>query len=154
MKNQSLSWDVKKQSDKTLIIFTGDVDETCDFTGLKGLTGEVVFDLASVRRLNSEGVRRWVSFIRGLDGVDTLIFTKCSIPLVNQFNMVRGMHEGAEIRSFYAPYISDASGHEQRMLLTMEDLKDPRHPPTLPTDHGEMRLDEIPERYFAFLTEE
>jgi hypothetical protein len=151
MRNQYLSWEIRKKGDETLVIFSGEVDESTDFAPLESLTGIVTFDLAGIRRLNSEGIRKWTLFIQSLGSVTKLVLVRCSVPMVNQLNMIRGLHGNAEVRSFYAPYICERTGEEKRLLLTREDVPNPLNPPTFPCEGGEMQLDEIAERYFAFL---
>jgi anti-anti-sigma regulatory factor len=151
MRNRQLTWKIEKRGDTTLIVFSGEVDETSDFTSLESLSGKVVFDLAGIRRMNSEGVRLWINFLKALGGVSDLSFVRCSLPVVTQINMVRGFRGKAEIRSFYAPYICEATGLEEERLLTREEVPDPLHPPTFPCEGGVQELDDIPERYFAFL---
>ena len=36
-------------------------------------------------------------------------------------------------------------------LLRAEDIDDPSNPPTPKGEHGELELDDLPERYFSFL---
>ena len=54
-------------------------------------------------------------------------------------------------RSFYAPYYCKNNGELEDRLLTQDAISDPLNPPTFPCENGEMELDEVPERYFAFL---
>jgi hypothetical protein len=151
-RSRSLSWEFKKRGDETLVIFNGQVDEVTDFTPLEKISGKVTFDLAGVRRFNSEGVRRWINFIRELDAVTKLSFVRCSLAVVTQLNLIRGFQGKAKIRSFYAPYVCVASGETEDRLLNIEDISDPLNPPVFQGDHGEMELDDIAERYFAFIT--
>lgn len=148
---QALTWEFKKRGDETLVIFDGQVDEVSDFSSLGTLTGKITFDLAAVRRFNSEGVRRWINFIRSLDEVSELSFVRCSLAVVTQLNMIRGFQGRARVRSFYAPYVCVASGDTEDRLLNVEDITDPLNPPVFEGQEGEMELDDIAERYFAFL---
>jgi hypothetical protein len=151
-RNRALSWDFKKRGNETLVVFEGQVDEVTDFTPLKTLKGRCIFDLAAVRRFNSEGVRRWINFMRELEAVTELTFVRCSLAVVNQLNLIRGFQGKAKIRSFYAPYVCVASGETEDRLLNVEDISDPLNPPVFQGEHGELELDDIAERYFAFLT--
>jgi hypothetical protein len=156
MKNRPLTWEIKKAGDgSTLVIFEGVIDErsTLDALG-EPLQGKVTFDLAAVRRINSEGVRRWMLFLRGLSRVTELVFVRCSIVIVTQLNMISGFQCNAEIRSFFAPYLCTKTGQEEERLILTKDITDPRHPPTFPCEGGVLELDDIPERYLAFLLDE
>lgn len=134
-----------------MVSFEGPVDERADFDELAGLTGHVTFDLAGLTRFNSEGVRRWIQFLRSLKSVLHLEFVRCSPALVDQLNMIRGTEGEAEIRSFYAPYICQVTGEVKLVLLKAKDVEDPLTPPTLTCEHGEMELDDNPRRYLGFL---
>ncbi len=146
----SLTYEIKKSDDGTRVIFTGEVDETADFSQLTGLSGQVTFDLEEIERFNSEGIRRWVKFIRELE-VSELILEKCSVPVVTQLNLIRGLKGQVWVKSFYIPYVCIASGEEELHLLHADDIDDPTNPPTPEGENGALELDDLPERYFSFL---
>lgn len=150
-KSKTLTWEFKKRGDETLVIFDGHVDETADLVPLKTLSGKVVFDLAGIRRFNSEGVRRWIQLIRELDAVTELTFLRCSLAVVTQLNLIRGFHGKGKVKSFYAPYVCTTSGETEERLLKVEDVPDPLNPPVFQGESGELELDDIAERYFAFI---
>jgi eukaryotic-like serine/threonine-protein kinase len=153
MQQRSVVWETKFIEGGTWVFFTGDVDERSDFDELtRTLKGSVTFDLAGVRRLNSEGVRRWIKFVGSLQNITALSFVRCSIPVVTQMNLIKGFVGAAQIRSFYAPFICEAVGKEEQHLLTPADVA-AGHPPTFPCEGGVLELDDVPERYFAFLNE-
>jgi hypothetical protein len=148
----TLTYEVKETEDGTLVVFRGEVDETSDFTPLTGLEGKVTFDLEKIERLNSEGIRRWVHFIRGLDQVKELVLDRCAVPVVAQLNMIRGLKGKVWVRSFYIPYVCIETGEEEVHLLHSEKIDDPENPPTPEGADGRtLELDDTPERYFAFL---
>lgn len=150
-KSHGITWEVKKRGDGTLVIFEGQINERADFSGLHTLAGKVTFDLAAVRRLNSEGVRRWMRFVTRLDAVTELTWVRCSQAVVTQINLIRGFRGRATVVSFYAPYVSSVTGEGEDRLLRVEDVPDPLRPPVFPEEGGELRLDDLPDRYFAFL---
>lgn len=147
----SLTFETRDTDEGKLIIFNGEVDETSDFSSLKNLTGKVTFDLEKIERFNSEGIRRWVKFIRGLDEVTELVLVKCSVAVVAQLNLIRGLKGKVWVHSFYIPYICVDTGEEELHLLVAEDIEDPNNPPMPEGEHGELELDDLPERYFSFL---
>lgn len=154
MKGQPLSWTVDERDDATTVCFSGVLDERTNLSALNGLNGKVCFDLSGVNRINSVGVTQWVTFVEDLEGVSELRLVRCSVPVVNQLNMIRKFRGGGQIESFHAPYVSTATGEEQHILLTAADLNDPLKPPTFPCDAGgELVLGDVPERYFHFLAE-
>lgn len=143
----------------TTVEFTGDIDETSDFTELgKRLEGTVLFRLSGVRRINSSGVREWVDFVTRLDKVSELIFSHCSPSVIIQINMIYNFAGAATIRSFYAPYTCPSCMAEEAKLIDVRS----QYPDGVITnelpeytcdDCGEgLEFDEIPDRYLAFLT--
>jgi hypothetical protein len=146
----SLTYETKTSDDGTQVIFTGEVDETADFSQLTGLSGQVTFNLEEIERFNSEGIRRWVKFIRELE-VSELILEKCSVPVVTQLNLIRGLKGKVWVKSFYIPYVCIESGEEELHLLHADDIDDPTNPPTPEGENGTLELDDLPERYFSFL---
>jgi hypothetical protein len=149
----TLTWEIKHRGEETLVVFEGVIDDRAgQFEALAtSLTDSVTFDLAGVKRVNSEGVRRWLNFLRHLVGVTSLVFERCSVPMVMQMNIIEGFTRGAQVRSFYAPYLCLATGQEEERLLQTNDITDPRHPPKFECEGGVLELDDIPERYLAFL---
>jgi len=147
-------WEIKQRSDEKLVVLTGGLDESCDLQPLSGLTGTVTFDLAGIRTINSEGARRWIVMLRQISNRAKLSFVRCSVPVMIQINMITAFKANAEIRSFYAPYLCSATGQEEERLLITENITDPLNPPTFPCEGGELELDDLPDRYFAFLLDE
>jgi anti-anti-sigma regulatory factor len=146
-----LSWQIRKKADHTLVVFQGDIDERAQLEELSFLEGRAVFDLGGIRRLNSEGIRRWVNFIRRLEPLDGVAFVRCSVSFIMQASIISNLIGHAEIRSFYAPYVDSSTSESEERLMTPRDIEDPLAPPSFKTERGTLVLDEMPERYFAFL---
>jgi ABC-type transporter Mla MlaB component len=151
MERQPLTWEIEKPDSGTKVVFSGDLDERCTLQEFPPLSGIVSFDLAGISRVTSGGVTRWIRFVRGLVDVSQLFFANCSVHVVTQLNMVRGFQGKGEIISFYAPYLCTETGEETEVLLKVEDVPDPTTPPVFPSEDGELVLNDIPKRYFAFL---
>lgn len=151
MQNRPFAWQIDRRDGETLVSFSGDLDERCTLEDFPNISGCVTFDLAEVIRVTSGGVSRWVKFIDRLDAVAPLYFVRCSVPVVTQINMVRGFRGKGTVRSFYAPYISETSGAEEDVLLTPDQVPDPQNPPCFPSEKGQLVLNDLPRRYFAFL---
>ena len=152
MAGGQLTWHVAADNGGTTVVFSGALDETCNIGGMPLLSGEVTFDLGGISRITSGGVTQWLRFLAGLGAETKLIYINCSITVVTQLNMVRGFRGGAEVRSFYAPYICAATDEEQELLLRPEDVPDPLHPPEFDSPAGKLSLNDLPTRYFAFLS--
>lgn len=155
----SLSWRIKERAGFTTVEFSGEMDENADFSELRRkLKGAVVFHLGSVRRINSCGVREWVNFVRDLPGVSELTFSHCSPAIVTQLNMIYNFRGGAQLRSFYAPYICENCNREEEKLLDIESQfrgGDVSRVPEFSCEECSepLEFDDLPERYLAFLTE-
>ena len=154
-----LQWQLEKQGNGLVIKFRGEIDENADFSQLcRQLEGEVVFHMGGIRRINSCGVREWVNFVRDLPRITNLIFTHCSPVTVTQLNMIYNFRGQAKVISVYAPYICDRCDREEEKLLDLQQLFPGGKIDVLPEffcgQCGDlMELDDIPERYLAFLTD-
>jgi len=151
MQRKPFVWTIEEGEGGILVVFSGDLDERCNLAEFPALRGVVTFDLAGVTRVTSGGVTRWIRLLRGLEGVTELVFVRCSVPVVTQLNMVRGFQGQGVVRSFYAPYACDATGEEQDVLLTPDQIQDVSTAPPVSSDEGELTLNDLPRRYFAFL---
>ena len=156
--HRSLAWTVERQADPLTVALAGDLDENAGLYDLQPtLTGRVVLDLGGVRRINSAGVREWVNFIRDVEQTTThLALARCSPAIVMQMNMIANFRGSAEVLSFYAPLVCPACEREEDGLVeaTPEVLVGlPHRLPTFacPECRTPLELDDIPERYFAFL---
>jgi hypothetical protein len=141
-----------KTADGVLVTFGGVVDEESDFSSLADLRGRVTFDLERIEGMNSEGIRKWVRFIRELDRVDELVLVRCSVPVVAQLNLIRGIRSPVRVESFYIPYLCAETDEEEHHLHYAEEIDDPKNPPPPRSARGKtLVLNDLPERYFSFL---
>jgi ABC-type transporter Mla MlaB component len=156
MSKSGLNWQVARKEGNTTVVFSGDLDETVDFAELRrGLSGAVVFDLGDIRRIDSAGVREWISFMRELPAVEPLVFTRCSPSFVTQLNLIFNFHGHAKIESFLAPYVCMSCDREEEKLLDVSDFPD-GHGETMPDFactkcKQPMEFDDLPSRYTFFL---
>jgi len=154
--DRSLSWAVEATPDGTRISLRGAFDETSDFSAidLSG-GGQVVFDTAAVRLINSWGARQWIRFLRAIpEGVE-FCFVNASTVFIKHCNMVTDMLGRGSIMSFAAPYACDGCERSSEHLLQVAELSGMvvQQPPQFrcPDCGGVERLDEMPARYFAFM---
>src|SRR6185503_2403667 len=74
------------------------------------ITGrQVSIDLGGVRRVNSLGVRRWIEFVRALQG-KTVSLTRCSPAVVELLNSIHEFKGHATIQSILLPYSCEQCG--------------------------------------------
>ena len=159
MNARPLSWRIKERPGFTTVEFVGEIDENADFAELRRrLRGHVVFGLGEVRRINSAGVREWVTFVRDLPNVSELTFSHCSPAIVAHLNMIYNFKGSATIRSFYAPYVCESCHREEEKLVDVKAQCSTGRPEELPELTCEgcsalMEFDDLPERYLSFLAE-
>ena len=138
----------------------GDFTELTRFDALAArLAGEsfVEFDTASVRYMSSAGVRAWCQFIDALPSALGYRFRHCSVAFASQAAMVPMVLGRGEVISLEAPYVCESCDEEDLRLLEISAIAregDRPIPPRLTCLHcnGELGFDDVPERYFAFLT--
>ena len=157
---EPLSWRIQAcGADRLVVQLKGEINENADLTDLgRQLHGEVMLNLEGVTRINSCGVREWVNLMRDLDGVDSLVFDRCSSAVVAQLNAIYNFRGSARVKSFYAPYVCETCHVDEYKLLEVSDhfaesagMRVPAF--QCPRCGGGMMFDELPERYLAFLNE-
>jgi hypothetical protein len=150
-------WDVVEEEGRQRIFLEGDFNESATFAGLAERVGPSVdFDAAGVRYINSHGSRLWCAFLRGLERVPAYTFSRCSVAFTTQAGLVPGFLGHGHVVSFHAPYHCDRCERDEVRLLQTAALVadgDRIATPTFqcPECPGSLVLDEIPERYFAFV---
>ena len=103
-----------------VVEISGVIDETTEPSAFAALAEDrtpIVFDLASVRRVTSVGVRNWRDALRHLDGIE-YFFLHCRPAVVWQFNMIAGFGGAGKIVSLFLPYCcANGCGGEDEHLL-------------------------------------
>ncbi len=137
----------------------GDFTEMTRFESLAvQLTGatDVTFDLSAVRYISSAGVRAWCELLGGIAGVRKR-YRHCSIAFASQASMVPLVLGDGEVVSLEAPYYCEPCGRDEVRLLEVgaiardgDRLLAPRL--TCGACGAPTELDDIAERYFAFLS--
>jgi CheY-like chemotaxis protein len=141
------------------VALQGDFNELTRFDALaQRLASEqaIDFNAAAVRYISSAGVRAWCHFLDALAG-KRYVFRHCSIAFVSQAAMVPLVLGTGEVLSLEAPYVCESCDREETRLLEVGSLvrdHDPVLPPQLSCHNcgGELVFDDLPARYFAFLT--
>ena len=147
-------WEIIRDSERTRVVLKGDFTEATRFDELlPSMVGRIDFDLAQVTYMNSIGVRAWCQFLRAAP-IQGYELHACSVPFVLQASLVPDVIGRGTITSFFAPYHCQQCDHqEERLLQTAAVLAAALEPPTFacPQCGGELRFDDLPERFFAFL---
>jgi CheY-like chemotaxis protein len=153
-------WEVTDKGDALQVALRGDITERTEFTALREQLGqrEIVFDLSGVRYMNSTGIRRWVEFLESLGDKASYSFVRCSVGFTAQLSLVDRAAGHGRVVSFMAPYRCEVCDRESEHLIRAVDLVRPAGkslPDTprfeCPTCGEALELDELPERFFAFL---
>lgn len=148
-------WEIVEDTERTRIVIKGDITEATSFDDLlPQMVGRVDFDLSQVRYMNSLGVREWVQFLRKAN-VQGYEFHACSSSFILQASMVEGVLGRGTVTSFFAPYhCGECDRQEEKLLQSAAVLAANYEPPTFncpDCTNEHMILDDIPERYLAFL---
>lgn len=149
------SWTVDVKGDVTQVALKGDITELADFSGLlPKLSGDLVLDLADVQRINSCGLREWLSFVRALERtVKHFSLERCSVPVVAQLNMISAFQGGGDVRSVYAPYFCVNCNEEHHRLITVDESAPTQLslPFPCPKCGASMEFDDLPDHFLSFL---
>lgn len=153
-------FDVSEEHGSLTVMLHGDFTEMTRFEALAlRLTGvsDVTFDLAAVRYISSAGVRAWCELLEGLRGAKKR-FRHCSIAFASQAAMVPLVLADGEVISLEAPYYCDPCGRDEVRLLEVGVIAREEDRILVPkltcgACGAATELDDIPERYFAFLNQ-
>lgn len=150
-----LRFDIRGRApDKAWIAFKGDIDERADFTTILALEVKaLVIDLSEVRRINSIGVREWMRFVQALTTRNIeVVFEKCSVPIVQQLNMIAAFRGKGLVASVFAPYYCVKCDHNISHLVELNgDLVDLEAKMTCPKCGGPLEFDDIAQTYLGFV---
>ena len=117
-----LSIEIYIDNEQAKYVFKGDVDETLDVKKVPVMAGKrIIFDLGNIYSVNSCGVREWVFLMREFSQGIEFRLEKCSVSIVDQFNIVPQTMGTAEVTSFYAPYYCPNCDEEVTTLLKTKD---------------------------------
>ena len=148
----------REEKDGTLILrLAGEINEAVDFEKMFGATTpDTILNCKEISRINSVGVKAWVSFFqtRVLEGTQ-LTFVECSPAIVEQLNLIMNFACGGKVESIYVPFACTVKGCKKALvgLFTVEALR--RSKFALPAVKctkcgGEAVFDDLPEEYFRF----
>lgn len=153
-----LAIDVKGTDKVAVIKLSGHIDEDNNLAELTRQISQrvLLLNLGDVERINSCGVRDWVSWLNELDRAGIALYLiECSPAIMTQVNLVNNFVGKATILSFYAPYFCSSCDAEKMLLIeTGEALENlPFRAPSCRCDQCDhtMDFDDIESSYFAFL---
>src|SRR5689334_6462655 len=107
---QDFSMEIKESSGTLHIKIVGKLTDQTDFSELteqakRPSTKKLVFDLSAVERINSIGVRAWLTFLRAAQTKYECRFSKVGIRFLDQANFIPGIFgkEGTVIEKIEIP---------------------------------------------------
>jgi anti-anti-sigma regulatory factor len=143
----------------THVTMIGVIDEDNELAELLAQLppGPVIVDLSEVTRINSPGVRDWISWIARLEaqGVQ-LTFVGCPPPMVSQINLVSNFTGNGVVHSLFLPYFCPKCDDEKRVLVEAAHLEPPpAEPPSQRCEECDaiMDFDELAGSYLSFLND-
>jgi DNA-binding response OmpR family regulator/anti-anti-sigma regulatory factor len=149
-----IQWEIVEETERTRVVIKGDITEATSFADLMPImVGRVDFDLSQITYMNSLGVRAWVEFLRQAP-IQGYELHACSVPFIVQAALSDSVLGRGTVTSFFAPYVCEKCNHEEeRLLHSAAVLASDGQPPTFtcPTCREQLVLDDLPQRYLAFL---
>jgi len=153
-------FELERAADGTAVVrLHGDITEATEFNRLfERIADEnkLEFNMREVRYLSSGGVRSWCRFLQALHP-RTYSFRHASLAFASQAAMVPAAIGRGQVVSFEAPYRCETCDRDDTRLLEARAVLRERDEIIPPTLHcavcgGELSFDDVPWRYFAFLT--
>lgn len=153
----SLNIEIHESPGQVTYRFKGDVGDTFKHSDVPRVKADLItLDLEGITNFNSCGVREWVFLVKDFGEMSKLTFTKCSISMVDQFNMVPESIGRGKVASFFAPYVCESHGDVEQLLDVSKDKSDldaQRAPiKTCSTCKSDLIFDAMADSYFLFLT--
>lgn len=149
---------IEQNGNSKLVRLTGAIEENVDLEALIGDPGpDLIVSSKGVTRINSIGVKTWIKTFQTFAQKGTKItLTECSIPIVEQINLISNFSAGAAIESVYCPYLCQDCGADYVVLFKTEDVAKVQF--QLPKSKcakcggANVEFDDIADDYFYFMT--
>jgi len=151
------TWRLEQRETLQWVTFHRNLTDQVSFEGLaQQLAGRVVFDLQDVRLINSIGLQTWLRFLREIPDDVTYHFVHCSVAFCTQASCAPTVLGRGSVDSFFAPYLCPACDQEIEKELEADAFTgvDAPEPPkfTCAGCGADLLFDDLPERYFLFLS--
>jgi anti-anti-sigma regulatory factor len=154
-----LTVEVRETDELCYITLSGVIDEDNDLVEVSQKVNRpvVAINTANVERINSCGVRDWVTWLGelGRNGMTKLLLVECSPVIMAQVNLVNNFVGPGTIVNFYGPYYCPKCDADSMLLINVDEaLKSlPFKAPTCRCNRCDltMEFDDIESSYFAFL---
>lgn len=136
--------------------FVGDVDENFRQTDVPRIKRpKIIMELEGVNAFNSVGIREWIHFMSDMCKMGTLVFYKCSVSTIDQFNMIPESTGNGTVETFYAPYYCSCGEEVNKLIETkscIKQLAESKAPDFQCEKCGRiLEFDALEESYFQFV---
>lgn len=144
---------VKQQHEKVCYLkLRGEINETSSLGAVFSQSGQVRLDLSEISGINSSGIHAWLEAYRRRNSSLQLVLERCALAMVRQFNMVPTLASTGTIESICAPYFCPFCCIESMEILGTDEIEGTEPPArTCQRCARDMRFEEMPDWYFAFL---
>lgn len=151
-----LSFDKADEGGKVVYRLKGVINEEADLSFMSDIpAGDVVINTAAVERINSCGVREWITALKTVDGGAKITYTECSAAFLDQINMISNFIGDGEVKSMFIPYICESCDYKKDVLVDLEEClqDDELELPEVECKEcsDPMELGDDPEQLFSFL---
>jgi hypothetical protein len=107
---------------RTRVVLAGIIDESSALEDVFGrLTGDTIFNMKGVTRINSMGVHQWTTLVTQLSSRHRVEIEEISYPLVQNAIAVARMFGTGEVRSCMAPYVCTSCKSYQNVTVTRDE---------------------------------
>ena len=108
---------------RTQVALVGIIDESAALEDVFGrLTGDTIFNLKGVTRINSMGVHKWTVLITELSSRHRVDIEEISYSLVQNAIAVSNLFGHANVRSCVAPYVCASCKTHQKVTVTRDEV--------------------------------
>lgn len=119
----NLSITIQQSAQEVIYRFVGDVDEHFRQRDVPRIRkASITFILEEVNNFNSCGIREWIYLVRDIGELGALKFTRCSVAMIDQINMVPDSLGRGTVESFFAPYYCQCGGEVNRLIVVEQNL--------------------------------
>lgn len=142
------------KKDKGIVFVSGVIDESVDFNKTIGpVTPNTEFNCKGVTKINSNGVKAWISFFTQVSKTTPVVFSELSPVLVEQLNSLSNFCGKNKVASLMVPFACTMCKKETIVAMTIPELKANPEPNPIFCSHcnGRAEFDDLPEEYFVCL---
>ena len=151
----NLTIEIAQTAGEVTYKFVGDVDEHFRQKDVPRIKApQITFVLEEINNFNSCGIREWIYLIRDMSDIGQVRFTRCSVTMIDQINMVPDSLGTGAVESFFAPYYCGEHGEVNRLITVRDSVANlaNRMAPEMRCDrcNSKLEFDALEESYFLF----